>query len=311
MLYCLIILLVFSLCLNIYLYNSRLKQNKEIKYTEKKLRYIIDNETDEKVLLYTDDKQIKSLLIQINRILEHNQKTVANYYEIERSMRKMLSNISHDLKTPLTVVLGYIEIMMNDKGLSYEKMKSLLQTVNLKTVEVLDLIRRFFELVKIESGDKKLKISRMDIGEICRKIILDYYEILTDKEFEVLIEIPKESIFVWGNEDAIKRILNNLISNAIQYGSEGKMIGIKIRTTEDSVYIEVSDKGKGISEIHKDRVFERMYTMEDSRNKFYEGSGLGLTITKRLVEQLGGSIFLDSMPFQKTTFTVKLKRIIF
>ena len=77
------------------------------------------------------------------------------------------------------------------------------------------------------------------------------------------------------------------------------------------MYIEVFDKGKGINEIHKDRVFERMYTMDDSRNKFYQGSGLGLTITKRLVEQLGGQIFLESVPFKKTVFTVKLRRFKF
>lgn len=105
--------------------------------------------------------------------------------------------------------------------------------------------------------------------------------------------------------------LNNLISNAIQYGFDGKMIGLKLRVDEKSVYIDVSDKGKGINEVHKDRVFERMYTLEDSRNTHYQGSGLGLTITKRLVEQMGGNISLDSKPFQKTTFTVGLKRILF
>ncbi|MGE7184336.1 sensor histidine kinase [Peribacillus sp. NPDC006672] len=311
MFYLVVILLICSVGVNIFFFQSRVKQRTEVKYISNKLRAIIDQETGERLLLYTDDKYIKSLLVQINRLLDHNQKTVGNYNNMELSMRKMLSNISHDLKTPLTVILGYIEIINNDKNLTTEKIMSLLKTVNLKTVEVLGLINRFFELVKLESGDEKLSSSRIDICEISRKIILDYYEILINKEFQVAIDIPEERVFVRGNEDAIERVLNNLISNAIQYGSDGKMIDLKLRIAENNVYVEVSDKGKGINELHKDRVFERMYTLEDSRNTRYQGSGLGLTITKRLVEQMGGSITLDSVPFQKTTFTVGLKRIRF
>lgn len=309
MIYLLVFLLAASLIFNIYLVQHQRVANQEITYIKKKVQSIIDQQTDENVLLYTSNSQMKSLLIQINRLLEHNQKTVANFHSVERSMRKMLSNISHDLKTPLTVILGYIEIILHDKTINQEKEKSLLQTVHLKAEEVLELINRFFELVKLESDDVHLNMSKIELGEICRKTILDYYEILTKKEFDVSIKIPNEQIFIWGNKEAVERILNNLISNALRYGSDGKLIGLHLRSTEDKVYIDVIDRGKGILEDDKDRVFERLYTMEDSRNKFYQGSGLGLTITKRLVEQLGGKISLESIPYHKTTFTVELKRV--
>ncbi|MFP3635820.1 sensor histidine kinase [Bacillus sp. SIMBA_033] len=311
MFYMLVILFICSAAVNIFLFRSRLNLRTEIKYIRNKLRKVVNEETGERLLLNTEDKYIKSLLIQINRLLDHNQKIKGNCNSIELSMRKMLSNISHDLKTPLTVILGYIEIIHNDKSLTSEKVMSLLKTVNLKTVEVLALINRFFELVKLESGDKKLNSSRIDICEVSRKIILDYYEILISKEFEVVIDIPDDSVFVSGDEDAIERVLNNLITNAIQYGSDGKMVGLKIRITDNDVFVEISDKGKGINEMHKDRVFERMYTLEDSRNTNYQGSGLGLTITKRLVEQMEGSISLNSVPFKETTFSVRLRRIKF
>ncbi|MDR7908644.1 MULTISPECIES: sensor histidine kinase [Bacillus] len=311
MFYMLVILFICSAAVNIFLFRSRLNLRTEIKYIRNKLRKVVNEETGERLLLNTEDKYIKSLLIQINRLLDHNQKIKGNCNSIELSMRKMLSNISHDLKTPLTVILGYIEIINNDKSLTSEKVMSLLKTVNLKTVEVLALINRFFELVKLESGDKKLNSSRIDICEVSRKIILDYYEILISKEFEVVIDIPDDSVFVSGDEDAIERVLNNLITNAIQYGSDGKMVGLKIRITDNDVFVEISDKGKGINEMHKDRVFERMYTLEDSRNTNYQGSGLGLTITKRLVEQMEGSISLNSVPFKETTFSVRLRRIKF
>ena len=283
-------------------------ENKEICYIEKKLYQILDNQNDENILLHTSNRRVKLLLIQINRLLEYNQKTVARFHSIERSMRKMLSNISHDLKTPLTVILGYTEIIMNNnRDVTQEKKKALLQTVHVKTVEVLELINIFFELVKLESDDHNLEISKVEIGEICRKMILEYYEILTIKEFEVEIDIPEEQILIWGNTEAIGRILNNLLSNAIKYGADGKMIGMKVRRTNDRVYIEIIDKGRGIQEADQDRVFERLYTMEDSRNKGNQGSGLGLTITKRLVERLDGRIYLDSKPFHQTTFSVEFK----
>lgn len=309
MIYLLIFILVASLILNIYLVQHRRVTNQEISYVEKKLQFIINDQTDENILLYTSNSQMQSLLIQINRLLEQNQKKMANFHSVERSVRKMLSNISHDLKTPLTVILGYIEIILHDATINKKKEKSLLQTVHLKAEEVLELINHFFELVKLESNDVQLEMSKIEIGEICRKTILYYYEILTRKEFDVSINIPNEQNYIWGNKQAVERILNNLISNALQYGSDGKVIGLHLRSTEEKVYIDIFDRGKGILEDSKDRVFERLYTMEDSRNKLYQGSGLGLTITKRLVEQLGGNISLESIPYQKTTFTVELRRV--
>ncbi|MNJ61864.1 Alkaline phosphatase synthesis sensor protein PhoR [compost metagenome] len=132
---------------------------------------------------------------------------------------------------------------------------------------------------------------------------------MTSQGIEAEIEIPQDPLYAHANESAIDRILDNLISNAIRYGSEGKTLGIRLRHDEHWLYIEVWDRGKGIHEIHQSRVFERMYTLEDSRNKLYQGSGLGLTITKRLVQNMGGDITLYSRAYDKTVFTVQLKRL--
>nr|WP_243177008.1 ATP-binding protein [Clostridium estertheticum] len=221
----------------------------------------------------------------------------------------MLSNISHDLKTPLTVVLGYIETIKLDNDISKDERDLLLSNVYTKALEVIGLINEFFDLAKLESGDKDITISRVNINEICRKSLLEFYENLTSKGYEVSIDIPSINIYVLGNLDAIHRIMNNLISNAIKYGSDGKYLGLKLTYDDNCSYVEICDKGKGIEEINVDRVFERMYTLEDSRNKLYQGSGLGLTITKRLVEKLGGKISLESKPYEKTSFIFQLKRI--
>jgi len=305
----LLAVILFLVVLNLMQYRTKIYNQVILTYIHEKLKVILDNETAEKLLVHSDEENIKKILIEINRLLEHNQKIMATYHKAEISMRKMLSNISHDLKTPLTVVLGYLEMLMNDPNSSQKEIKEILPKVYDKTNEVLELINKFFDLAKLESGDKEISLSRMNINEICRKNILHFYEVLAVKGFEVIIELPEENYYVLASEEELDRVLNNLISNAIQYGKDGKTLGLTLKADGQFIFIEIWDKGKGISEYHKDLVFERMYTLEDSRNKLYQGSGLGLTITKRLVEKMGGEIYLTSEPYKKTTFTVKLKQI--
>lgn len=304
---CIIIFIMLFIILIQYRRNKEKNQN--LIYIKDKIHEIVKDQSHEKVMLVSADNVTKEMLIEINKLLEFNQKILVDYREKEISIRKMLSNISHDLKTPLTVILGYIETLNVKQNLDNEERKILLSKVQDKTLEIVQLINKFFHLSKLESGDKDIPITRINMNEVCRKNILNYYDMLTNKQIEVNIDIPEFNVYATANEEAIDRILNNLISNSIKYGSSGKVIGLGLRYDEEFIYVDVWDKGKGIEEKDKDKVFERMYTLEDSRNKEYEGSGLGLTITKRLVEKLGGEILLSSKPYEKTIFTIKLKRI--
>nr|WP_197081638.1 sensor histidine kinase [Paenibacillus sp. E194] len=307
---------LLSICMVILLivvYTQRVnhsRRNQQLTEIQKKLEQIHRTQSAEKLLLFTDDKQIIGVIEQINELLVDHEKALANYAKTEIAMRKMISNISHDLKTPLTVVLGYLETLnLSNERISDEERNRLLTRVHGKTVEVIELIHTFFDLAKLESGDKHVELTRVDMSELCRKNILQFYERLTKRGFEVDIQIPEASLYARGNEDALDRMLNNLISNAIEYGADGRVLGIALRSDDTHLFVDVWDRGKGIPEQHQDRVFERMYTLEDSRNKNYEGSGLGLTITKRLAESMGGSIELHSKPFKKTIFTIKLLRM--
>lgn len=129
------------------------------------------------------------------------------------------------------------------------------------------------------------------------------------KDFDVDLFIPEKTIYVQGNKEAIQRILYNLLSNVIRYGIDGKYLGVFLRQDASSAYIDVVDKGKGIEQEFVANVFDRLYTMEDSRNREIQGNGLGLTIAKNLAVQLGGDLVLESTPNVKTTFTLKLKKI--
>jgi len=271
----------------------------------RKLKEISDTDSDERIMVFTGNKELMELAAQINRLLESLLKTKTDYRRTEIASKKMLSNISHDIKTPMTVILGYLEIMrINGTGTD-----EMLRKTEQKAQNVMELINQFFTLAKLESGDMDIELSKIDVCEVCRESILDFYEILTNNEFQVDIDMPENPIYVQGNTEALQRILFNLVSNVIRYGADGKYLGVFLRADEKAVYIDVTDKGKGIDKFFAESVFDRLFTMEDSRNCNIQGNGLGLTIAKNLALQLGGNITLDSTPYEKTTFTVKLKKI--
>ena len=271
------------------------------------LEQILDEKSDEKVMVFTGDKALIHLSSQINRLLDDRQRIQADFRRSEISAKNMLSNISHDIRTPMTVILGYLEIMR----LEAEGKDKMVAKVEQKARKVMELINQFFTLAKLESGDTLVEMGRVNLSECCRENVLDFYELLTQKEFQVEIEIPEEPVFVEGNEEALQRILFNLISNAVRYGSDGKYLGIAVRTEGAFALIHVTDRGKGIEKAFAGTVFERLFTMEDSRNREIQGNGLGLTIARNLAVKMGGDITLVSEPDVSTTFTVKLRKMTF
>jgi len=301
---CLCILLLLGIVLyQQFVFGTGTK--KKLREIHHKLNEIIDTDSDERIMLFIENKELIELVAQINRLLENHLIVKADYRRSEIASKRMLSNISHDIKTPMTVILGYLEIMRINGEITQE----MLVKIEQKAQSVMALINQFFTLAKLEAGDIDIELSKVDICEICRESILDFYEILTKADFQVDIGLPENSVYIQGNKEALQRILFNLISNVIRYGSDGKYLGIFLRTEKPWVYVDVVDKGKGIEKDFAQNVFERLFTMEDSRCRNIQGNGLGLTIARNLALELGGEIILESTPYVKTTFTVKLKRL--
>lgn len=270
-----------------------------------KLEEILDTDSDEKVMVFTDNPSLISLATQINRLLVDRQKVRADYRRSELASKRMLSNISHDIKTPMTVILGYLEIMR----VNGDPRQEMLGKVESTAHRVMELITQFFTLAKLEAGDTELERSKLNLNEVCSENILSFYELLSTQDFQIEVDIPNSPIFVMSNSDALQRILFNLISNAIRYGAEGKYLGMVLRSDKENAYIDIIDKGRGIPKEFADTIFDRLFTMEDSRNPRMQGNGLGLTIAKNLAVQLGGNITLTSQPNVKTVFTVTLKKM--
>lgn len=294
-----LLVIIFLILGYLYEFKKYKKQTNEINYISDKLNDILENRTNEKILLFTDSKEVISLISVINRLLDYSTNNKVAYEHSKLSMMRMISNISHDLKTPLTTLKGYVEMLK----MKFNEDKMIIK-VESRIDEILQLINKFFDLAKLESGDKILKLKKINLCEVCRKNMFEFYNVISRKKLEVKIKIPEEPIYISGDEEALGRILKNLIDNAIKYGSDGQYLGIELYKNKEYTCVEVEDHGKGIIEKEKELIFERLYTLEDSRSMEYQGSGLGLTITKELVEKMNGKISLFSIPNEKTVFKI-------
>lgn len=276
---------------------------KSIQQLTKQFRQMNESHTATIVYAQTNNRTLQDLCNELNTFIMQQQEILIQYEKMQKSYQRMLSNASHDLKTPLTIILGLLELVIKDNNLDTKNQNALEKSYE-KSKELSVMITNFFNLHKLEAGDIEIELSRIEITSICRETILAFYDLIQEKNLSIEINIPETPIYILGNKQALIRILNNLIQNSLNYGSDGGIIGISVNSDEQEATITIWDRGKGIQEKFMDEVFERLYTLEDSRNKNYQGSGLGLTISKRLTQQMNGDIKLTSEPYKKTAFSI-------
>ena len=274
---------------------------RQLSQAAQQLAVILDGGSDEALLVPLCDDALTPLLGQIDRLLLEKKKLCVQQRRARLAQRRMLANMAHDLRTPLTVLLGQLEIAR----LRGEESETL-RRVQAKAEEVLALSEAFFTLSKLEAGDTKLPCAAVDLSELCRAAALEYYDFLTQQRFEVEIHVPEEACPVWGHEESIRRILSNLISNAVRYGAAGRSLGIVLEQQKDGACVRVQDRGQGIAPEALSHIFDRLYTPEDSRSRALGGSGLGLAIAKGLAEGMGGTLWAESTMGKGTTFVLKL-----
>lgn len=299
MMYALLIIIFILIAIIVF-------QNIKISKISKALTEIISGNFNERIKFRDYNKSVKILIINLNRLIDKFQEIAAVNRQYEDDRKKMISNISHDLRTPLTSMLGYVEMLQTDTSLSLNEKKEYLEVIRTKGEVLRKLIDEFFSLSKIDSDDINFEFKKIDITEVTRQCILSFLKDFEAKEIAPVIEIPEKEVYITADEKSISRILQNIINNSLKYGSSGKVIGISLKENKDNVTIEIWDKGKGIKEEDLPYIFERLYTGEKSRNSHLKGSGIGLTIVKKLVEKHNGKVEVESLPYEKTTFKITL-----
>ena len=225
----------------------------------------------------------------------------------EESRRRLILDVSHDLKNPLAAVIGYSDYLVKNPDLDQEEKTKYLKVIENNSIRANNLIKNLFELSKYESSDYRMKMKRQDICEFLREIIACYIPQLDTKGMEYDFDIPDEAIMVNFDRENLDRAISNLITNSINYNSKGVKLSISLSKADGRVKLVVEDDGVGIpKELAKD-IFDPFVRVDISRNSKSGGTGLGLAITRSIIVKHGGKIRLDSDVNEGCRFTILLK----
>jgi signal transduction histidine kinase len=295
-------LVISSVGFTVYLY----MKSKELKQLTRTVIEIQNGFINQRFRVHFFSNSLTHFCIQLNKLMDHYQKTTIKYEKLEKIQKQMLSNISHDLRTPLTGIIGYIESVLEDKTMERKEIDEHLHIAHKKGLNLSKILQQFFEYVKLEAEEQPLPFERLNVTELVKETALLFIQQFEEKQMTPKLLLPNEAIFVNGHAPSLERIVSNLIQNALTYGHHGKEIGVKLEQEDQEIRIEIWDRGKGIPAADLSYIFERLYTGIPSRNRTLQGSGLGLAITKLLVEKHHGTIEVTSIPDVKTSFIFHL-----
>lgn len=285
-----------------------LSSYQKINYINKILAEVLEGNLNQRIRIQNHIGHLNILNIRINNLIEKLQEINERSKRSEESRKKMISNISHDLRTPLTSMLGYMELILSDNTLENNKRTEYLKIIYSKGNSLYCLMEEFFQVSKLDSNDIRLQIEEINLSEIIRQNVVSFFSEIKKLNIEPKINIPEDDVYVVGDEKVLNRIFSNLINNALKHGTQATVIGIDLSLDEKSISVDIYDNGIGIAENEISYIFDRLYTVEKTRMLNLKSSGLGLTIVKKLVNSLGGTISVSSNPFEKTVFSVTFPR---
>lgn len=232
-----------------------------------------------------------------------NKQLLLKTQEIEQLKSKFFANISHELRTPLTLILGPTETLLSKAS---AEDKGLLMLIKTHSLRLKKLVNQVLELTKIEAGKMKLKVREENILPYLKGWVYSFKSQAETKSVILQVSSPEQSLSFYFQKDYLEHIVNNLVHNAIKFSSEGSTVRVTALRSKDQqeIIITVTDRGIGIPSEALPFIFDRFYQVENPNNPFYEGTGIGLSLTKELVELHGGTIEVSSTPGFGTKFTL-------
>ena len=238
---------------------------------------------------------------KMNDIVLDFRKQVIDLKKAEKTNSQLMTSLSHDVRTPLTTLIGYLDAAQKGIVTGTER-EEYIETARLRAHDMKDYVDVLFEWFKLNSNEETFTIREVELAEFTRNLLKDWIPIFENNRLDFDIDVPEKRIEVNLDADAYTRIINNLIQNVISH-SRATHVKIKVSLLTADVMVSVADDGKGISKQDLPHVFERLYKCDTARSE--KGSGLGLSIVQQLAEKMGGSISVQSEPYQQTEFIVR------
>ena len=258
---------------------------KELKNILNQLKNYNIRKTEKKIDITLLDKDIEKMTIEINNLIDLHALSNIEKKSAERELKQAIANISHDLRTPLTSILGYIQLIEKPE-VTDEERKEYLAIAKDRAKRLQILLNDFFELSVIESVDHSLKLGKLGLNSIVEEIVINLYDKFNEQQIVPSIKIPQEQMNIIGDESAIKRVIENLVINAIRY-SDGN-VSITLERNNTKINLTISNDVKDITEKDVELFFNRFYTADQTRSG--KGTGLGLPIAKALMDKMNGKL---------------------
>jgi signal transduction histidine kinase len=265
----------------VFMFLTRLYSiKKELKRTTHQLKQM-----NKKIDLTFYDKDLEKLAIEINRQVDLTKQANAEKRRIENELKQAVANISHDIRTPMTSIIGYVQLLESNT-LSKEEHNEYLHVVKTSSLRLKVLLEDFFELSIIESADYPLKIENIKMNNLVIDVLVGFFEGFNQRGIEPDIHIPEEEILIKTDPSAVKRVIENLVNNAVRHSSGNVTISLEEYPT--SVELIINNPAEQLHEKDLYHLFDRFYKADQTR--MGKGTGLGLAIAKSLMMKMNGNL---------------------
>lgn len=295
----LILSILVILCLISKLYQMR----KQVFFIRDVLKDVKEGNLNRRILVREGDVT-KEICYDINQIAMNSQSQLIRQRQSEQAYKRLMTSLSHDVKTPLASLTGYLEALESEIVVGEEK-DEYIHVAFEKSRHLKSFVENLFEWVKLDSGEQLFYFEELDINEVTRDLIADWIPVLENSGLDYEIDIPEKEKLVRLDRNAYTRILNNLLQN-IMVHSEGNRMILKVTEEQQWIQVRLIDNGKGIASGDLPHIFERLYRCDSSRSG--KGNGLGLAITKELVKLHHGTITVNSIPDIQTEFLISFPK---
>ncbi len=246
----------------------------------------------------------KQICYDINEIAMNSQARLIQQKRSEQAYKRLMTSLSHDVKTPLASLVGYLEAV-ESKMVTGTEQEEYIRVAAEKAHHLKEFVTALFEWVKLDAGEQIFHFEVCDLNELSRNIMADWVPLLENHNLAYEIEIPETEYRTRVDPTAYTRILNNLLQNILTHSGADR-VTLTVTETEQQAEIVIADNGNGISAADLPHIFERMYQCDHSRSA--KGNGLGLSIAKELVNVHKGTITAASVPGAGTSFTITLPK---
>lgn len=252
------------------------------------------------------DDEFSGMAANLNRMAADIKQLMEKERESERTKNELITNVAHDLRTPLTSIIGYLELLTNNQQIPTDMQHKYIEIAYGKSRRLQKLIEDLFGFTKLNYGKIAMHVGQIDIVKLLGQLVEEAYPNFVEKglSYDLQSNVPAKIINADGN--LLARLFDNLIGNAIKYGADGKRVLVKIHAESEIVTVSVTNYGYVIPADELPLIFNKFYRVEQSRSSSTGGTGLGLAIAKEIVDMHGGTISVAS-DLNGTVFTVKLQ----